>query len=160
MPIEVGDTLPSVTLSYLSDDGMKEISTDALFKGRKVVLFALPGAFTPVCSARHLPGYVEQLEAFKAKGVDQIVCLAVNDPFVMKAWGKEQGAEGKVFLLPDGSGALTRELGMEFDLTAKGLGVRCQRFALVAEDGVVKALAVEQAGAFEVSSAEAVLKLL
>lgn len=160
MSLQVGDTLPTVTLKHLTDEGMKEISTDTLFKGRTVVLFAVPGAFTPTCSARHLPGFVDQAAALKAKGVDEIVCMAVNDPFVMRAWGKEHGTEAKLFLLPDGNGSLTRELGLEMDGSAYGLGTRCQRFALVAKDGKITHLAVEKPGAFEVSSAEAVLKVL
>ncbi len=158
MTIKVGDVIPSVTLKYLTDSGMQEISTDTLFKGRKVVLFAVPGAFTPVCSAKHLPGFVQHADAFAAKGVAQIVCLAVNDPFVMKAWGETQNAGDKVFLLPDGNGALTRALDLELDASGHGLGTRSQRFALVAEDGVVTSLAVDKPGTFEFTSAEAILK--
>jgi peroxiredoxin len=160
MTIKVGDVIPSVTLKYLTKDGLQEISTDTLFKGLKVVLFAVPGAFTPVCSAKHLPGFVEHAEAFKAKGVDQIVCLAVNDPFVMKAWGQDQKTGDSVFLLPDGNGTLTRALGLELDATGHGLGIRSQRFALVAEDGVVTALAVDKPGTFDLTSAEATLKVV
>jgi len=157
MAIQVGERIPSVTLKILTDEGMKEIATDEIFGGKKVVLFSVPGAYTPTCSAKHLPGFVEQADAIRAKGVDRIVCLAVNDPFVMRAWGKENGVGDKVLLLPDGNGTLTRALGLELDASGHGLGQRGQRFALVAEDGVVKSLSVEAPGAFEVSSAEAVL---
>ncbi|HYE52531.1 MAG TPA: peroxiredoxin [Azospirillaceae bacterium] len=160
MTIKVGDRIPSVTLKHLTESGMQEISTDDIFKGRKVVLFSLPGAFTPTCSAKHLPGFVEQADAIRAKGVHEIVCLAVNDPFVMQAWGKANNVAGKVTMLPDGNGTLTKELGLEMDGTAYALGHRGQRFALIAEDGVVKELHVEKPGAFEVSSAEYVLKQL
>jgi peroxiredoxin len=160
MAIKVGDSIPSVTLKHLTRDGMQEISTDSLFKGKKVVLFAVPGAFTPVCSAKHLPGFIQQADAFAAKGIDQIICMAVNDPFVMKAWGENQNAGDKVLMLPDGNGALTRELGLELDARGNGLGIRSQRFALVAQDGVVTALAVDAPGTFDLTSAEAVLSAL
>jgi len=161
MAVEVGTVIPSLTLKYLSEEGMKEITTDALFKGRKVVMFALPGAYTPTCSARHLPGYVENVEAFKAKGVDAVICLAVNDPFVMRAWGKEHGADGKVFLLPDGNAVLTRALGMEFDASAAGLGIRSRRYAVVVNDGTVSAVSAEEVpSTLELSSAEAMLAKL
>jgi len=160
MSIKVGERIPSVTLKHLTESGMQEISTDELFQGKKVVLFSVPGAFTPTCSAKHLPGFVEQAEALGAKGVDEIVCLAVNDPFVMQAWGKANNVGGKVTMLPDGNGTLTKELGLEMDGTAYNLGHRGQRFALVAEDGVVRHLFVEKPGAFEVSSVEHVLKHL
>ncbi|WP_119678149.1 peroxiredoxin [Indioceanicola profundi] len=158
MSIQVGDRIPSVTLKHLTEGGMQEISTDEIFKGKKVVLFAVPGAFTPTCSAKHLPGFVEHADEFKAKGVDTIVCMAVNDPFVMQAWGKSNNVGDKLLMLPDGNGALTRELGLEMDGTAYNLGLRSQRFALVAEDGVVKSLQIEKPGAFEVSSADYILK--
>ena len=160
MAIEVGGVIPSVTLKHLTDAGMQEITTEEIFKGKKVVLFALPGAFTPTCSAKHLPGFVEQAAALKAKGVDQIVCLSVNDPFVMKAWGKDQNVGDAVFLLPDGNGALTKALGLDFDGSGFGLGTRSQRYAAIIDDGVVKLLSVDKPGAFEVSSAEAVLAAL
>lgn len=158
MSINVGDRIPSVTLKHLTESGMQEISTDDVFKGKKVVLFSVPGAFTPTCSAKHLPGFVEHAEALKAKGVQEIVCLSVNDPFVMQAWGKQNNVAGKITMLPDGNGTFTKALGLEMDGTAYNLGHRGQRFALVAEDGVVKGLYVEKPGAFEVSSAEYVLK--
>jgi peroxiredoxin len=159
MAIQVGDKVPSVTLKHLTDNGMQEISTDEVFKGKKVVLFAVPGAFTPTCSVKHLPGFVQQTDAFKAKGYD-VVCLAVNDPFVMQAWGRANNVNGKVFMLPDGNAAFTKALGLEMDGSGFGLGTRSQRFAMVVEDGVVRKLAVEAPGAFEVSSADAVMKEL
>ncbi|WP_448189101.1 redoxin family protein [Azospirillum sp. sgz301742] len=160
MAINVGDTIPSVTLKHLTDNGMQEVNTGDLFKGKKVVLFSLPGAFTPTCSAKHLPGFVQNADAIKAKGVQEIVCLAVNDPFVMRAWGEKNGVDGKVFLLPDGNAAFTEALGLTMDGSGFGLGKRGQRFVLVAEDGKVTHLAVEQPGQFEVSSAEAVMAKL
>ena len=160
MAIEVGGVIPSVTLKHLTDAGMQEITTDEIFKGKKVVLFALPGAFTPTCSAKHLPGFVEKAAALKAKGVARIVCLSVNDPFVMKAWGQEQKVGDAVFLLPDGNGAITRALGLEFDATAFNLGIRSQRYAAIVDNGVIAWLAVDKPGAFEVSSADAVLAAL
>ncbi|CAO3374024.1 redoxin family protein [Azospirillum argentinense] len=160
MTIQVGDAIPSVTLKHLTDNGMQDVTTDALFKGKTVVLFSVPGAFTPTCSAKHLPGFVQKAEDLKAKGVDNIVCLAVNDPFVMRAWGEKSGVAGKVTMLPDGNAALTQALGLTMDGTGYGLGLRGQRFALVAKDGKVTHLAVEKPGQFEVSSAEAVLGAL
>jgi len=160
MTIKVGDTLPSLKLMTPTADGPKEISTDEIFKGKKVVLFAVPGAFTPTCSAKHLPGFVQDADAIKAKGVDTIVCLAVNDVFVMGAWAKDQGAGDKVLMLADGSAAFTKALGLELDLVARGLGVRSQRFALIADDGKVMHLAVEAPGGFDVSRAEAILAAL
>ena len=147
-------------MKYLGADGMAEISTDEIFKGKKVVLFALPGAYTPTCSAKHLPGFIEKAAELKAKGVAQIVCLSVNDPFVMKSWGKEQNAGDAVFLLPDGNGAITKALGQEFDATGFNLGIRSQRYAMIVDNGTIKWLAVDKPGAFEVSSAEAVLAAL
>jgi glutaredoxin/glutathione-dependent peroxiredoxin len=157
MAIQVGDKIPSVKLKHLTDNGMQEIDTGDLFAGKKVVLFSVPGAFTPTCSARHLPGFVQHAEEFKSKGYD-IVCVAVNDPFVMEAWGKSAGVDGKVSMLPDGNGSFTRALGLEMDGSGYNLGMRGQRFAIVAEDGVAKQVLVEQPGAFEVSSAENVLQ--
>ncbi len=158
MTIKVGDTIPSMKLMQGTKDGPKETSTDEIFKGKKVVLFAVPGAFTPTCSVKHLPGFVQNADAFKAKGVDTVACIAVNDAFVMGAWGKDQNADGKVAMLADGSAALTKALGLELDLIARGMGTRSQRFALVAQDGKVTHIAVEPAGQFGVSSAEDVLK--
>ena len=158
MTIKVGDTLPEMKLVIAGPDGPKEASTSSLFGGKKVVLFATPGAFTPTCSAKHLPGFVQRAEDFKAKGVDAIVCMSVNDPFVMAAWGRDQGVDGKVVMLADGSGTLTKAMGLELDLMARGLGMRSQRFALIAEDRKVTHLAIEQPGDFDVSRAEAVLE--
>lgn len=160
MTIKVGDTIPSMKLMKASADGPKEISTDEIFKGKKVVMFAVPGAFTPTCSAKHLPGFVENIDAISAKGVDKVVCLAVNDAFVLAAWAKDQGADERILMLADGSGAFTKALGLELDLTARGLGIRSQRYALVADKGRVTHLAVEPPGGFEVSRAEAVLAVL
>jgi peroxiredoxin len=158
--IKVGDAIPSLELTKATADGPKPVSTDAIFKGRKVVLFAVPGAFTPTCSAKHLPGFVQNAAAIRAKGVDEIVCMAVNDGFVMGAWAKDQGSDGKVTMLADGSAALTKALGLELDLVPRGMGVRSQRFALIAENGKVTHLAIEAPGGFDVSRAEAILAAL
>lgn len=158
MPIKVGDRLPAMKLMTPTPDGPRAIATDEVFGGKKVVLFGVPGAFTPACSERHLPGFLQNAEAFAARGVDRIACLSVNDAFVLDAWGRDQGVNGRVTLLADGSATFTQALGLELDLRARGMGVRCQRFALVAEDGVVKTLAVEQPGGFDVSRAEAMLE--
>ena len=158
--IKVGDKLPAMKLMKPTPDGPQEIDTGALFAGKTVVLFAVPGAFTPTCSARHLPGFLDQYDALLEKGVEAVICLAVNDVFVMGAWAASQNGGGKITFLADGSGLFTRALGLELDLTARGLGVRSQRFALVAKDGVVTHLAVEQAGGFDVSRAEAILEAL
>jgi peroxiredoxin len=160
MTIKVGDTIPSMKLMTPTPDGPKEISTDEIFKGHKVVMFAVPGAFTPTCSAKHLPGFVQLADQIRAKGVDRIVCLAVNDAFVLGAWAKDQGVGDKILMLADGSGAFTKALGLELDLVNRGLGVRSQRFALIADDGKVTHLAVEPPGGFDVSRAEAVLAAL
>ena len=160
MAIKVGDKIPEKTLAHMTKDGPAPISTSDIFKGKKVVLFALPGAFTPTCSAKHLPGFVEKADQLKAKGVDTIACLSVNDPFVMGAWGKDQKVGEKVLMLADGSAELTKAMGLELDLTPRGFGVRSDRYAMIVEDGVVKALNREQPGAFEVSSADAILKAL
>ena len=160
MAIKVGDTLPEMKLMTAGPDGPKEESTASLFGGKTVVLFATPGAFTPTCSAKHLPGFIQHAAEFKAKQVDTLVCLAVNDPFVMAAWSKDQGVDSKIVMLADGSGMLTKAMGLELDLTARGLGVRSQRFALVAKDKVVTHLAVEAPGDFDVSRAETVLQAL
>ncbi|TQF80500.1 peroxiredoxin [Elioraea sp. Yellowstone] len=160
MTIKVGDTIPSVKLMQATPDGPREVSTDEIFKGRTVVLFAVPGAFTPTCSAKHLPSFLHNIDALKAKGVDTIACMAVNDVFVMDAWAKSQGVGDRIVMLADGSGVLTRALGLELDLTARGLGIRSQRFALVAKDGVVTHLAIEAPGGFEVSKGEAILAVL
>ncbi len=158
--IKVGDTFPSTRLTAAKPDGPKELSTEELFAGRKVVLFATPGAFTPTCSARHLPGYLEHLDAFRDRGVDKIACLSVNDAFVMSAWARDQGVEGRILMLADGAGQLTKTLGLELDLTARGLGIRSQRYAMIIEDKVVTSLGVEEPGQFDVSKAETVLDQL
>ena len=157
--IKVGDKIPSVTLKRFGANGMEEVSTDTLFLG-KVVLFSVPGAFTPTCSMKHLPGFIEKADAFKAKGIDRVLCLAVNDAFVMKAWGEQNKVDGKVEMLPDGNAVFTKALGLEMDGSGFGLGTRGQRFALYAIDGVVKDLEVEKPGAFDVSSAEHMLGLI
>jgi peroxiredoxin len=158
--IKIGDPIPNVTVTKVTADGPEATETDAIFKGHKVVLFAVPGAFTPTCSARHLPGFVEHAEAIKAKGVATIACVAVNDAFVMGAWAKDQETDGKILMLADGSGDFARAMGLELDLVARGLGMRSQRYALIAEDGIVTFLGVEEGGAFEASKAEAVLAAL
>jgi glutaredoxin/glutathione-dependent peroxiredoxin len=161
MSIKVGDKIPSVTLKQLTPEGVKELTTDDIFRGKKIVLFAVPGAFTPACSQRHLPGFVDKAPDIKAKGVDEIACVAVNDAFVMGAWGKEQKTEGKVRMLADGSGDFVRALGLELDLTKGGLGIRSQRYSMLVDNGVVKQLNVEkQPGQVDASSAEAMLKTL
>lgn len=167
MSIAVGATLPAGQLTEFVEVegngcaiGPNAVALPEAVAGKKIVIFGVPGAFTPTCSAQHVPGFVQHLDAFKAKGVDEIWCMAVNDAFVMGAWGRDQKAGGKVRMMADGSADYTKKLGLEFDLTARGLGMRCQRFAMVVEDGVVKHLAVEAPGKFEVSSAEAVLQAL
>ena len=160
MTIAVGQKVPSAKLKTMTAEGPKDITTDELFSGKKVVLFALPGAFTPTCSAKHLPGFVQQAGSLKGKGVDTIACLSVNDAFVMGAWGKDQNVGDKVLMLADGSAAFTQALGLELDLTPNGMGKRSKRYAMVVDDGVVKALNVEEPGKFEVSSAESVMKAL
>ena len=160
MTIKVGDKVPSVTLRYLGPDGVQAVPSDEFFAGRKVALFGLPGAYTRTCSSRHLPGYVAHAAELKAKGIDTIACLSVNDAFVMGAWGKEHGAEGKVVMLGDGSADFTRAIGLDLDRTEAGMGIRASRYAMVVDDGVVKALNVEAPGAFEVSSAESIMKAL
>jgi glutaredoxin/glutathione-dependent peroxiredoxin len=161
MTIKVGDRIPSVTLRIPGPDGNKDVSTDDFFRGKKVVLFAVPGAFTPACSQRHLPGFVDRAADIKAKGIDEIACVAVNDGAVLGAWSKDQRAEGKVTMLADGSGDFARAVGLELDLGRLGLGKRSQRYSMLVENGVVKALNVEpQAGQVEASSAETMLKSL
>jgi glutaredoxin/glutathione-dependent peroxiredoxin len=157
MTIKAGDRLPSGTLKTMTKDGPRDVSTDDLFKGKKVVLFSVPGAFTPTCDAKHLPGFIENLDAFKAKGVDTVACMAVNDVFVMNAWGKHSGATDKVTMLADGNGDYARALGLELDARGFGMGTRGQRFALVVDDGVAKQVLVEAPGQFKVSAAEHLL---
>ena len=160
MPIQPGDAIPSVKVMQAGAEGPKEVDTAALLGHGTAVLFGVPGAFTPTCSARHLPGFVQQAAALKAKGVDIVACVAVNDAFVMAAWAKDQGVTDEVVMLADGAAAFTKALGLEMDLTARGMGVRSQRFALIAKGGKVTHVGVEQPGAFEVSSADAILAQL
>jgi peroxiredoxin (alkyl hydroperoxide reductase subunit C) len=157
MTISVGDIIPAVDLNILGPDGPGPISTDDIFSGKTVAVFGLPGAFTRTCSARHLPGFVDNADALKAKGVDAIVCIAVNDAFVMGAWGTAQDVGDKVMMVADGSAKFTQATGLEADMSAKGFGVRCQRFSMVVEDGTVKSLQIDEPGTFEVSSAEVML---
>ena len=157
MTIQAGDKFPSVTLKHLTSNGMQEVSTDELFGGKKAVLFAVPGAFTPTCSAKHLPGFKDHAADLKAKGVDTIACVSVNDLFVMKAWGADQGITDEVLLLADGNGEFTRAIGLEFDGSKFGMGLRSQRYSLIAKDGVVETLNVEEGGEFKVSSADYML---
>ncbi len=165
--IAVGQKLPNATLYEFLDEategcsvGPNAFEVEKLVAGKKIVIFALPGAFTPTCSAKHVPGYVERYDALKAKGVDEIWCISVNDPFVMGAWGRDLKVGKKVRMFGDGSAEFTKKLGMEFDLTARGLGVRSQRYAMIVEDGVVKTLDLEAPGKFEVSDAASILKKL
>ncbi len=159
MAIQVGDKIPAATFATMND-GVQSMTTDDIFAGKKVVLFSVPGAFTPTCSAQHLPGFIDQADAMKAKGVDTIACMAVNDVFVMDAWGQSANVGENVLMLADGNGEFTKALGLELDGTGFGMGTRSQRFALVAEDGKVTALHVEAPGEFKVSAAEAVLEIL
>jgi peroxiredoxin len=157
MTIKVGDRIPAATLKQMTKDGPANLSSEALFKGKTVVLFSVPGAFTPTCHAKHLPGFVRDYEKLKAKGVDTVACLAVNDVFVMDAWGKASNVGEQILMLADGNGDFTKAMGLELDATGFGMGVRGKRFALVAKDGVVTHLNVEAPGEFKVSAAEFVL---
>jgi peroxiredoxin len=159
MTIQVGDKLPAATFMTPTAEGPQAITTDQVFAGKKVALFALPGAFTPTCSARHLPGFKDKAAEFKAKGVDTIACLSVNDAFVMGAWAKDQGVTDEVLMLADGSGDFTRAIGLEMDASKFGMGQRSKRYAMIVDDGVVKTLNVDE-GEFRVSSAEYTLDLL
>ncbi len=160
MTITVGERLPDATFRIKTADGVVEKSTADIFAGKKVVLFAVPGAFTPTCHNNHLPGYIDQAEAIRAKGVDEIAVVAVNDPFVMGAWEKATGADGKILFLADGAGLFTKAIGLDIDLVAPGLGLRSRRYAMVVDDGVVTALNVEDAPGVTVSGAAAILDLL
>jgi len=161
MAIKVGDRLPNTTFMTMSADGPKPATTDEVFKGKKVVLFAVPGAFTPTCDRNHLPGFVQNADAIKSKGVDTIAVTGVNDVFVMNAWKKSSGAEGKVEFLADGGAAFAKALGLSIDLTERGLGVRSQRYSMVVEDGVVTSFNLEESpGKAEASGAENLLKNL
>jgi peroxiredoxin len=160
MTIKVGDKVPSATLMQMKGGSPQPVKTDDLFSGKKVVLFALPGAFTPTCSAKHVPGFVQHADELKEKGVDAIACVSVNDAFVMGAWGENQKAGDKVMMLADGNGDFTRTVGLEMDASKFGMGKRSQRYSMIIDNGVVKELNVEEPGAFSVSSAEHVLKQL
>ncbi len=160
MTIQVGDRMPAGELAHMGPEGIETITAEELFGGKRVVLFAVPGAFTPTCSANHLPGFLDLAAEIKAKGIDTIACMAVNDVFVMDAWGKDRGVVDEVLMLADGNGDFTRALGLEFDGSGFGMGMRSQRFALLADDGQVTALHVDPPGHFELSSAEYVLEQL
>ena len=160
MTIKVGDRVPDATFMTMTADGPQQLTSAQLFGGKKVALFALPGAFTPTCSARHLPGYKEKAEDFKAKGVDTIACLSVNDAFVMSAWGEDQNVGDKVVMLADGNAEFTKQVGLEMDGSKFGMGTRSQRYSMLVDDGVVKELNVEQPGEFKVSAAEFMLDQL
>ena len=160
MAIKAAERMPAGVLKTMSAEGPKDLSTEELFKGKKVVLFSVPGAFTPTCDAKHLPGFVQLADQIRAKGVDLIACMAVNDVFVMNAWGKASGVGDKVMMLADGNGEYTKALGLELDARGFGLGLRGQRFALVIDNGVVKHANVEAPGQFKVSAAESVLAQL
>jgi peroxiredoxin len=167
MPIKVGDRLPEGTLTEMIDTerpgctvGPNNFSVSEQAKGKRIAVFAVPGAFTPTCSAKHVPGYVQNFDALRARGVDEIWCVAVNDAFVMGAWGRDQKAGGKVRMMADGSATYTKALGLDMDLIARGMGVRSQRYSMLVEDGVVVRLNVEAPGKFEVSSAETMLAQL
>jgi peroxiredoxin len=159
MSVQIGDRIPSIVIAQMSENGPQPVKTKDYFSARKVVLFAVPGAFTPTCSAYHLPGFVEHFDDFTSKGVDALACVSVNDVFVMHAWGKSAKAKG-IDMLADGNGEFARALGLEMDGSAFGMGNRSQRFALIAEDGIVTQLMVEAPGEFRVSSAESVLSVL
>jgi peroxiredoxin len=167
MAIKVGDRLPEGTLTEFIETerpgctvGPNNFSVSEQTKGKKIAIFGLPGAFTPTCSAKHVPSYVQNIDKLRAKGIDEVWCIAVNDAFVMGAWGKEQHCGGKVRMMGDGSATFTKALGLELDLIARGMGVRSQRYSMLVDDGVVKALNVEQPGKFEVSGAESMLQKL
>lgn len=156
MTINVGDSIPSVRLATMGAEGKEDLSTDDLFKGKKVVIFGLPGAFTPTCSAKHLPGFVEHADAIKAKGIDTIACIAVNDAFVMAAWGKDQNVGDRVMMVADGSAHFAEAVGLELDLSDRGMGMRCKRFSMLVEDCVIKSLNID-GPTFEKTSAEQML---
>ncbi len=160
MAIKVGDPVPDVSVRAVTPSGVQNVSLRQFCAGKKVVLFAVPGAFTPTCSAQHLPGFVNKAEEFKAKGVDEIACISVNDPFVMEAWGKAQNVGSKLTMMADGNGEFAQAMGLTMDGSGFGLGTRSQRYAALIEDGIVKKLNVEKPREFEVSSADAMLKEL
>jgi peroxiredoxin len=159
MTIAKGDSLPETTFRFMGPDGIESLSTKDVFAGKKVVLFAVPGAFTPTCHIKHLPGFIEMADEFKRLGVDSVVCVAVNDPFVLAAWGEKSGAKGKVLFLSDGNAEFTKKIGMDFDGSGIGLGTRSKRYSMFVEDGVVKVLNTEDSpGVAEVSTAEKILE--
>ncbi len=160
MAIQVGDRFPEAKVQIATQDGIENSTTADLLGGKKIVLFAVPGAFTPTCSAKHLPSFIDRADEITGKGVDAILCLSVNDAFVLEAWAKDRGAGSKVTMIADGSAEITKALGLEMDASRFGMGLRCQRFAAVIDDGVVTALHVEEPMKFEVSSAEAILAVL
>ena len=160
MTIKIGDKLPAADFAVMTADGQQKLATDVVFAGRKVVLFAVPGAFTPTCSMNHLPGFVAAAEQIKAKGVDTIACVAVNDVHVMNAWGKHAGAEGKIMMLADGNGDFARATGLNVDLKPYGMGERSKRYSMIVENGVVKQLNVEDKSGVNVSGAETILTQL
>ena len=160
MTIKAGDKMPSGVLTHMTKDGPQKITTEQLFGGKKVVLFSVPGAFTPTCDAKHLPGFVQHAAEFKAKGIDTIACLAVNDVFVMNAWGKASNVGDKILMLADGNGEFTKAMGLEFDGAVVGLGMRSQRYSAIIEDGVVTSLDVEEKPGVDVSSCENTLARL
>ena len=155
--IKVGDRLPSVTVREVKPDGAQEVSTDDFFKGKKVALFAVPGAFTSTCSVKHLPSFVDNADALKRKGIDAVACTAVNDVAVLRAWGEQKNATGKVTMLSDGNGDLARALGVEVDLTKAGMGKRSRRYSMLVENGVVKQFNLEEPGAYGISSGDHLL---
>lgn len=160
MTIKIGDRLPAIEFNVMTADGPQKLSTDVVFTGRKVVLFAVPGAFTPTCSNNHMPGFLMHLDEIKAKGVDAIACTSVNDVHVMAAWAKHSCAEGKIMMLADGNGTFTKACGLEKDLDAAGMGLRSSRYSMIVEDGIVKTLNVEDKSGVNVSGAETILTQL
>lgn len=159
MAVKVGDRIPSVALMQMKEGAAKEVRSDDVFRGRKIALFAVPGAFTSTCSVKHLPSFIRNADALRARGIDDVICVAMNDPFVMRAWSEEHGA-GKVTMLSDGNGELTRALGLETDLSRFGMGTRSRRYSMLVDDGVVKIFNLEEPGAFSVSSGDHLLKQL
>ena len=157
MSIKIGDEMPAGTLTQMTEAGAAPVTTADLFTGKRVALFAVPGAFTPTCSQKHLPGFVANADALKSKGIETIVCMAVNDPFVMAAWGKDQGVGEKVMMLADGNGDYTKALGLELDLSKHGLGLRSARFSMIVDNGSVTALNIDEGGAFEISDADTLI---
>jgi peroxiredoxin len=157
MTVQAGDRVPAVKLKSMTKDGIKDFTTDDLFKGKKVAIFGLPGAFTPTCSAKHLPGFVNHYDALKAKGVDTVACVSVNDAFVMDAWGKAQNVGDKVMMLADGNADFAKAMGIEMDGTGFGMGLRMKRFSMYVVDGTIKSFNLEKPGAFEVSTVETML---